>query len=123
MTFTRKANLSRHIKSKNKKMGVQEGKSMCLECGYKCHRIVELRKHLSEEHGINFSTEVLNFNTVEAFKDWKMEYEESLNCQYIIKSGNLKNKMGENVTYWQCNRSGVYKCIRQVKRRTKSSGM
>ena len=71
---------------------------------------------------MNFMTEVVDFKTIKDFEAWKTEYEENLRCRYVIKSGMLKNKVGANVTYWQCNRSVFYKCKRQGKRKTKSSG-
>ena len=55
------------------------------------------------------------------FEDWKLDYEENLRYQYLSKTGGMPNKFGEKVTYCQCNQSGIYKCVRKEKRRTKSS--
>ena len=73
-------------------------------------------------HSLNFISEQLEFMTRNEFEEWKLDYEENLRCQYLSNTGGMSNKLGEKVTYFQCNRSGIYKCARKGKRRTKSSG-
>ena len=69
-TLQRRSNLIRHIKRKHKMeedsllKEVQTGNCVCLECGLRIWRIVELRKHLALKHGFRFDLEVLKFPNV-----------------------------------------------------------
>ena len=66
-SFTRNNTLNRHISRKHKDKpdllsSAQKGNSICLECGRKCRKIVDLRKHLAKDHGFFFRQEVLKFS-------------------------------------------------------------
>lgn len=66
-TCSRKAHLVRHMERFHKKedqarMSLQTGRCLCLECGNKFRRIVDLRKHLSERHSFVFREETVEFN-------------------------------------------------------------
>ena len=70
LTFTKKPNMRRHVQHKHKEnteaiKGTQTSKSICLECGFRCRRIVELRKHLSSRHNFTFRSEIENFKNKE----------------------------------------------------------
>ena len=64
-TFTKKANVRRHIQRKHKgnPIDVEGGKTLCLECGAKFHRVVDLKSHLSKEHQMIFRNELVTFGT------------------------------------------------------------
>ncbi|XP_066928656.1 uncharacterized protein [Clytia hemisphaerica] len=67
-TFTKKANMMRHISNKHSKdvlSSVSSGNCVCFECDFKCRRIVELRKHLVSNHGFTEECESLNFKNFE----------------------------------------------------------
>ena len=68
-SLTRKSDLKRHIitfhgEDKLHGTNVESGKCVCMECGHKCHRIVDLRKHLIRSHKKIFRMEKLNFDKV-----------------------------------------------------------
>ena len=61
-------NLRRHISSlhqviptENKKN--ETGQCTCLDCGFKCHKITDLRIHLQKAHGRIMNISTVNFNT------------------------------------------------------------
>ena len=64
-----KSNLKRHIKRKHKDQQNStgslddSGKCLCLECGFKCHRITDLRQHLTKCQNLLFRTESRTFAT------------------------------------------------------------
>ena len=64
-TFTRRSDLKRHILrfhgAENLK-SAESGKCVCVECGHRCHRITDLRKHLSGCHNMEFRTELITFD-------------------------------------------------------------
>lgn len=65
-TFTKKGNMTRHIQNKHSGNQVLErmvatGNCMCLQCGWRCHRIGDLRKHLIKNHHFIFETETIEF--------------------------------------------------------------
>ena len=67
-TCAKKANLVRHVKrfhDENATKSLESGNCLCLQCGYKCRRIVELRKHLSSCHNNIFRMENLEFESME----------------------------------------------------------
>ena len=56
--FTRKFTLKRHIR--NKHINEQpNGNCSCRDCGFKCHKITDLRKHLARTHNVLFRSEKL----------------------------------------------------------------
>lgn len=57
-SFTRKFTLRRHIRTKHPKQQL-DGNCICHDCGFKCHRIGDLRKHLTRAHNILFRSEQL----------------------------------------------------------------
>ena len=62
--FTRRFNVKRHIHRYHKgesTQGVDAGSCVCLECGYRCLRIVNLRDHLINCHDITFRMERVFF--------------------------------------------------------------
>lgn len=59
--------LKRHIKRKHGEEHVnlaEKGNCMCLECGYKCHRIENLRTHLVDSHEFMFRFEDIEFGSI-----------------------------------------------------------
>ena len=59
--------MRRHIENKHSKESlskVASGKCLCFQCGFKCHRIVELRKHLVEKHSFVTENETLKFDNM-----------------------------------------------------------
>ena len=55
--FARKFTLKRHIRTKHKQEEPNGGNCSCHDCGFKCYKITELRKHLSRKHNILFRSE------------------------------------------------------------------
>nr|XP_047133867.1 uncharacterized protein LOC124812015 isoform X2 [Hydra vulgaris] len=55
------------------------------------------------------------------FEMWKSDVESNNATQYVLPSGEKIDKDGRKVSYYQCNRSGLYKCMAK-KRLVKSSG-
>ena len=65
---TFQANMRRHISKKHSQevlSSVSTGNCICFECDFRCHRIVELRKHLVTSHNFVAECETLNFNNFE----------------------------------------------------------
>ncbi|XP_065651622.1 uncharacterized protein LOC136079588 [Hydra vulgaris] len=127
ISFTQKKNMLRHMKNKHKSIdeaqeNIQSGNSFCLQCGFKCRRIKDLRKHLSTVHFYTFLKEKLSFANYREFEMWKSDVESNNATQYVLPSGEKIDKDGRKISYYQCNRSGFYKCIAK-KRLVKSSGM
>ena len=65
-TFSKKGNMTRHIQNKHSGNQVLErmvatGNCLCLQCGWRCHRIGDLRKHLVKNHYFIFETETIEF--------------------------------------------------------------
>nr|XP_047122618.1 uncharacterized protein LOC105849511 [Hydra vulgaris]XP_047122625.1 uncharacterized protein LOC105849511 [Hydra vulgaris]XP_047122631.1 uncharacterized protein LOC105849511 [Hydra vulgaris]XP_047122636.1 uncharacterized protein LOC105849511 [Hydra vulgaris]XP_047122643.1 uncharacterized protein LOC105849511 [Hydra vulgaris]XP_047122652.1 uncharacterized protein LOC105849511 [Hydra vulgaris]XP_047122660.1 uncharacterized protein LOC105849511 [Hydra vulgaris]XP_047122664.1 uncharacterized p len=59
ISFTVKSNMQRHIKNKHKSTSegqifTYSGNCFCLQCGFQCRRINDLRKHLSVSHSLHF---------------------------------------------------------------------
>ena len=52
----------------------------------------------------------------------KGNFEKEKRCSFVTMKGVAKNKLGENIKYYQCNISGFYKPKRKGKRRIMSSG-
>ena len=40
------------------------GKCMCKRCNFKCHKIGDLRKHLSRNHNVVFEYETVNLSNM-----------------------------------------------------------
>ncbi|XP_065677063.1 uncharacterized protein LOC124809253 isoform X3 [Hydra vulgaris] len=115
----------RHMKNKHKSIdeaqeNIQSGNSFCLQCGFKCRRVMDLRKHLSTVHFYTFQKEKLSFANYREFEMWKSDVESNNATQYVLPSGEKIDKDGRKVSYYQCNRSGLYKCMAK-KRLVKSS--
>jgi len=65
-TFTTKQNLKKHQLRKHKDKSIDDlgtGKTLCLECGKKFHRVVDLKVHLTEKHLMVFRNENLTFES------------------------------------------------------------
>uniref|UniRef100_A0A7M5V4P8 C2H2-type domain-containing protein n=1 Tax=Clytia hemisphaerica TaxID=252671 RepID=A0A7M5V4P8_9CNID len=121
-TFTRNSSLKRHIgriHETEDSAKVQTGKTICLECGTKFQRVLELSKHLEEKHSKILRNETLHFGS---HQDWKSDLEEQSKCSYTSYGG-WTGKDGVKHTAFRCSRSGFYKKKRSGRRRrTKTSG-
>ena len=68
-TFKKFFNLKRHIECFHVSISevpvedLNSGYCSCQTCPFKCHRVADLRKHLSEDHNMIFHIENLTFNT------------------------------------------------------------
>ena len=63
--FTRRQHIqSHHRDSQSAQREAQTGNCHCLECGYKCRRIIDLRQHLSRVHNKIFRIEDLHFDSI-----------------------------------------------------------
>ncbi|XP_028518189.1 uncharacterized protein LOC114576182 [Exaiptasia diaphana] len=58
--FTIKSNMQRHIKNTHGS-NTDDGNSKCLSCDFRCHRVSDLRLHLTSVHGIKLEEETVNF--------------------------------------------------------------
>ncbi|XP_035224085.1 uncharacterized protein LOC118196736 [Stegodyphus dumicola] len=67
-----------------------------------------LRQHLTICHGILFSKQVLKFQTVEEFKDWKNSYEALEDINFVKKNGEKECIDNEHKQYFYCHRSGFH---------------
>lgn len=64
LVLSKMSNLKRHIERlhENEKVTVEEGGNcLCLQCGYRCRYITQLRDHLMNQHNKVFRTETLEF--------------------------------------------------------------
>ena len=68
--FANRSNLVRHIQRKRQQETNgsaprnhlhSQGRCVCVQCGYRCHRIADLRKHLSRAHNAIFRFERIDF--------------------------------------------------------------
>lgn len=57
--FTRKFTLKRHIRTKHTNQQSTTGNCCCHDCGFKCQKITELRKHLAKAHNVIFRSETI----------------------------------------------------------------
>ena len=84
--------MNRHIDRRNTravgKRAFQSGKCLCLECGHRCFRIKELRKHLSTEHGIIFRTEILQMQNFKGkvYSAFVFQIKHLLQLSYLLIS-------------------------------------
>ena len=63
--FTTNFSLRRHMQSRHPTATADlEGKTECNSCGFKCHRIGDLRTHLSQKHNVIFKTESITLNNI-----------------------------------------------------------
>ena len=51
---------------------LQEGKSICMECGLKFRRIRDLRQHLIKNHGFHFRQEILKFDNNAGMSSYRL---------------------------------------------------
>ena len=64
--FTTNFSFRRHMLSQHPTAtGDLEGRSECNSCGFKCHRISDLRTHLSKKHNVIFKTESITLNNID----------------------------------------------------------
>ena len=67
-TCNKKANLIRHINRFHGNSGarkeLESGNCLCIQCGHRCRRITELKKHLFTCHNVVFRTEQLSFESM-----------------------------------------------------------
>lgn len=64
-SFTTSFSFRRHMQSRHPTATAElDGKSECNNCGFKCHRIGDLRTHLSQKHNVIFSTESITLNNI-----------------------------------------------------------
>lgn len=89
---------------------LQEGKSICMECGLKFRRIRDLRQHLIKNHGFHFRQEILKFDNNAAFEEWKSDLEETCQCKYVRHRGDLMDaKQRIKTSFYQCKGKGIRK--------------
>ena len=63
--FSGSFSLRRHMRSKHPAETENlSGKCKCNECGFKCHKIGDLRNHLSRNHNVMFKSESVTFNNL-----------------------------------------------------------
>jgi hypothetical protein len=81
LMFARKFTLKRHMRTKHKQEEPNGSNCICHECGFKCHKIAELRKHLSRKHNILLTSEQIilenmngEFNVLNIFAEYLINY-------------------------------------------------
>ena len=107
--FSTRSSLNRHMKRKHKGISAptQHGKALCLECGQKFYRTLDLRNHLTAEHGFHFPTELFHHSSIEEFESWKLDLEKNNCCNFLSASGfEYINKEGGKVKYYSCKEGG-----------------
>ena len=131
--YKHRGSLHHHMKRvhKNDKSHTTGSESiLCKEagCSFHCRHLAQLRQHLSLEHGIEMMTEKKTFKSDEGmckqcmhvneyllgitslpteFMDWKEAYEKNNKCWFTKVTG-VKGKGETTMTYYYCNRSGVF---------------
>ena len=63
--FTRKFTLKRHTQKEHTNEQ-SKGNCHCHDCGYKCHKTAELRKHLAGAHNVLFRPEQILLENMNA---------------------------------------------------------
>ena len=66
-SFTRKSSLKRHMQQKHPHACTTAdltGNCICHDCGFKCHRITDLRKHLTRTHNVIFQSESITMENM-----------------------------------------------------------
>lgn len=67
-SFTRKSSLKRHMQQKHPlactTADLLTGNCICHDCGFKCHRITDLRKHLTRTHNVIFQSESITMENM-----------------------------------------------------------
>jgi hypothetical protein len=107
--FKSKFNLIRHFSTCRK---YSEGRFQvskrvkCALCNYENSRQT-LLQHYNEQHGVNISTECMDFSNFHEFEKWKNETEKSNTSKYI----RYASKKSESKThyYYRCHRDGFFK--------------
>ena len=65
LVFSRNASLKRHMKRRHPDEKVEyTGTCHCHHCDFKCHKISDLRQHLSDRHGIAFTTTTVHLDNI-----------------------------------------------------------
>ena len=65
LVFSRNASLKRHMKRQHPDEKVQyTGTCHCRHCDFKCHKISDLRQHLSDKHGVAFTTTTVHLDNI-----------------------------------------------------------
>ncbi|CAH3132808.1 unnamed protein product [Pocillopora meandrina] len=110
--------MKRHINRKHTravgKRAFQSGKCLCLECGHRCFRIKDLRKHLSTEHGVIFKTEILQMQNA---KTWKADTEEKEGCSFVKVTDALLEESGNPRKYNKGSLSRQFTCTSSGQRK------
>ncbi|XP_022172436.1 uncharacterized protein LOC111035218 [Myzus persicae] len=78
-------------------------------------------KHLKNDHNIDINIESLSFNTIEEFKKWKTNIEDTKICQYVQRTS-TKTHHNVEYTYYICHRSYHPRLASKGQRNPKSSG-
>lgn len=90
----------------------------CLEgCNISFRFNRNLRIHLNNSHGFNIIEKVKQFENLQGFQKFRLELQEN-GAQYIIHGTTVTSKTkGTRITYYACNRSGIYKDKIDVRKR------
>jgi len=121
--FSTKCNVTKHMKLKHPGyIKNDSGNCLCLDCGDKFNFIHCLREHLSVKHGLCFDFTEQTHSSENEFNLWKSEYEEKNLCSFAKSNGSQRNKLGQDVSYYVCNRSGFYRTKVTGERQRKSKG-
>ena len=95
--------------------------SKCDECNVQFRAVFLFRSHLTEKHGMKFDIEKVSHLTKVDFVSWKNDLELA-NCQSFVMRNSSKNKKGEKIIHYRCNRSGHFITQSEGKRSLKSVG-
>uniref|UniRef100_A0A0P4X1H5 C2H2-type domain-containing protein n=1 Tax=Scylla olivacea TaxID=85551 RepID=A0A0P4X1H5_SCYOL len=121
---TRQA-LWKHKKRKHPEATKEESKNknslQCMDCEFRCPRVVDLIKHYENHHDRKLSLQTQDFATEGEFLNWKEEEERRTKASFVQHCG-PRQRESAIVQYFYCNRSGFFVTKGEGKRNLKRQG-
>ena len=93
LVFSRNASLKRHMKKQHPDEKVEyTGTCHCHHCDFKCHKISDLRQHLSDKHGVAFTTTTVHLDNIAGEIETLLinNYKRGLSHLLIVHSNELE---------------------------------
>ena len=82
----------------------------------------KLERHLEQDHILEMHTSLLQFDTFDAFLQWKEEEELRTKSWYVQRSAPQMHGNNKHYYYYHCNRAGNYQTRGNNVRSLKSQG-
>ncbi|CAB0007690.1 unnamed protein product, partial [Nesidiocoris tenuis] len=115
--FGTKPSLSRHLTEDHKcrSSSSRNASIKCPMCQLPSENYASYEQHLEYEHNFVSEKEILNFETRDAFQNWKLSVEDRDTAKFVIRTS--KNLQSKQVAYYRCHRSGPARYRRDEKSR------